>query len=104
MMASLALQAQALQHQAESVRAKSAPQVALRGEYAFEENRYRNPEGVAAVGVGLTWNAFDAGRNRHEAAALLHQAESVRRMMLDWQSRVALEVRQAWLDIQQAHN
>lgn len=103
-MASLALQAQALQHQAESVRAKSAPQVTLRGEYAFEENRYRNPEGVAAVGVGLWWNAFDAGRNRHEAAALLHQAESVRRMMLDWQSRVALEVRQAWLDIQQAHN
>jgi outer membrane protein TolC len=100
---SLGLQAQALQHQAEAVRAKSAPQVTLRGEYAFEENRYRNPEGLAAVGVGLTWNAFDAGRNRHEAAALLHQAESVRRLLLDAQSRVALEVRRAWLEMQQSH-
>ena len=100
-LAGLSMQAQALQAQAESVRAKNGPQVALRGEYAFEENRYRTPEGIAGAGVGMTWNLFDGGRYRHEAAALMHQAESTRRLLCDLQSRIALEVRRAGLDIRQ---
>ena len=30
---------------------KSRPQVELRGEYAYEENRYREPEAIAAAAV-----------------------------------------------------
>ena len=100
-LAQLVSHVHALQHQADSLLAKNHPQVKLRGEYAFEENRFRTPEGIASVGVGVWWNVFDGGRNRHEAAALLRRAEGLRRLQADLESMIALEVRRAWLDIQE---
>jgi outer membrane protein TolC len=99
--AHLVAQVRALRHQADSLLATNHPQVKLRGEYAFEENRFRTPEGLASVGVGVYWNVFDGGRNRHEAAALLRRAEGLRRLQADLESMIALEVRRAWLDIQE---
>jgi outer membrane protein len=100
-LARLSARAAALRHQAHSLRASALPQVHLRGEYHFEENRYRHPEGMAAVGVGVGWNLFDAGRTRHEAAALAHQAEQLLRLRADLQSQIALDVRRRWLDVHQ---
>ena len=54
--------------------AENRPQIELRGEHAFEENRFRSPEGITSVGVGLSWNVLDFGRNRHEAAAVSDKA------------------------------
>lgn len=99
--ASLAAEVQALRQQAASLLAQNGPQVELRGEYAFEENRFRSPEGIAAVGVGVSWNVFDGGRNRHAAAALQQQAEGLLRLREDLQSKIALAVRRAWLDIRE---
>lgn len=97
----LAAEVQALEWQAKSRRASDLPQIELLGEYTFEENRFASPEGIAAAGVGVTWNVFDAGRDRHNAAALLDEAEGLRRLLADLRSIVALEIRQAWLNVYQ---
>jgi outer membrane protein len=100
-LARLSARAQALRHRADSLRAAALPQMHMRGEYHFEENRYRHPEGIAAVGVGVAWNLFDGGRNRHEATALAHQAEQLLRVRAELQSQIALDVRRRWLDVDQ---
>jgi outer membrane protein TolC len=97
----LQAEALALEHQAQSVVAENRPQIELRGEYAFEENRFRSPEGITAAGVGVSWNVLDFGRNRHEAAAISDRAESARRLLAELESAVALEVRRAWLHVQE---
>ncbi len=98
----LASRAEGLRHQAAAVRATSLPQVEMRGEYSYEENRYREPEGIAAAGVGVRWTLFDAGRDRQRATALSHKAEAVLHQKADLESAVRLEVRRAWLDVQEA--
>jgi len=97
--ARLTVRAEALRHRAAAARATSRPQVQLRGEYTYEENRFLEPEGIAAAGVGVEWKLFDAGRDRHQAAALSQQAEALLRTRADLESRIALEVRRAWLDV-----
>jgi len=92
---------EALQHRAECARARNAPQVSVRGEYDYEEDRYRVPEGIGAAGVGVTWNLFDGGRNRFEAKNLLEQAEALRCRREELESLIALDVRRAWLDVQE---
>lgn len=100
-LAQYALKIQALRHRAASLLAESSPQVNLRGEYAFEEDRYRTPDGIAAVGVGVSWNVFDGGRNRYGAGALQQEADSLAWAKEDLESAISLEVRRAWLDIQE---
>jgi outer membrane protein len=99
--ARLAVQVRELHNQALSLRAKDRPQFGLWGQYAFEENRFQTPEGIASVGVGVTYDVFDGGRNRREAAALRQRAEGLMRLRADLESRIALQVRRAWLDIQE---
>ena len=100
-LARLVNSAEALEHRAESVRAKNSPQVSVRGEYDYEQDIYRVPEGIGAAGVGVTWNLFDGGRNRFEAKNLSEQAESLRCRREELESLIALEVRRAWLDVQE---
>jgi len=59
------------------------------------------PEGIGAAGVGVTWNLFDGGRNRFEAKNLLEQAEALRCRREELESLIALDVRRAWLDVQE---
>jgi outer membrane protein len=99
--ARLAVQVRGLQNQAVSLRARNRPQFGLWGQYAFEEDRFVTPEGIASVGVGLTYGVFDGGRNRHQAAALSQRAEAMLRLRADLESMIALEVRRAWLEIQE---
>ena len=101
-LASLAAEVQALQEQGAGLLAGNRPQLGVHGGYAFQENRFRTPEGIASVGVGVNWNLWDGGKNRHKANALLQQAESLRRVRADLESRIRLEVRNAWLSIQEA--
>jgi outer membrane protein TolC len=72
------------------------------GEYAFEENRYRDPEGIAAVGLTVSWNVLDAGRSRNQADALVQESASVGMIRSDLESTIRLEVRRAWLDYGEA--
>ncbi len=90
-----------LERQAASQLAQNGPQVNLWGDYSYEENRYTVPQGIAEVGLGVSWNAFDGGRDRHRAAALLQQAAGLKSARADLESMLALEVRRAWLEIQE---
>ena len=92
---------QALEHRSESLLGTKRPQVELRGDYDFSENRYQSDEGIASIGVVVQWNVYDHGRAVHQAEALQYQAKSLRWTLRDLKSMIALEVRQAWLDIQE---
>ncbi|MCE5302688.1 MAG: TolC family protein [Planctomycetaceae bacterium] len=101
-LAALSSQSRALREQAASVRAKKAPQIGVQGGYAYLENDYVDPNGMAVVGVGLQWTPIDSGRISNQSAALNEKAEATVRLFRDAQSMVALEVRQKWLDLQTA--
>lgn len=90
----------ALRHQADSVSARNGVQVQLQGDYAYQENRYQTPDGIAAAGVVVGWNAFDGGRHRHEASALMDRASALEELLADLDSRIALDVRCAFLDLE----
>jgi outer membrane protein TolC len=101
-LATLGDQGSALRAQAASVRGGLAPQVALVGSYAHQQNRYQAHEGIASIAVGMSWALFDGGRLRHEAAALLARADAVAAQREDARSLIALQVRQAWLATKEA--
>jgi outer membrane protein TolC len=101
-LASLGAEVQALHEQGEGLLARNRPQFGVQGGYTYQENRYRTPDGIASVGVGINWNMWDGGKSRFKANALLQQAESLRSIRADLESRIRLEVRQSWLSIQEA--
>jgi outer membrane protein TolC len=53
------------------------------------------------VGVVVEWNCFDGGRRGNQSLALEQQARAVGRNLAEAKSIVALDVRQAWLDMQE---
>jgi outer membrane protein TolC len=101
-LAALADQGIALRAQAASVRGGLAPQLGLVASYGRQQNRYQAPQGIAAVGLGLSWDLFDGGLLRHEAAALAARADAVAAQRDEARSLIALQVRQAWLGTQEA--
>ena len=94
-------QIEALEQQAKSVKAGSLPQVSLNGGYQYQENRYQAFQGLWMVNVGVQWKIFD-GSIRHNSDALIRQAISLKEQRDDLSSLISLQVRQAWLDIQDA--
>ncbi len=52
------------------------------------------------VGVNVGWTFWDGGRTAHEAAAAAHTAAAARQRLLEFDSLLALEVRQRTLDIE----
>jgi outer membrane protein len=82
---------------AESIAAAARPQLALTGGYVRLDNEFLNRDDYWLLGVGVRWNAFDGGRSRERANALTLESEAVRRQQKEFESMLALEVRQAWL-------
>lgn len=97
----LTQQIEALQQQAQSVNAASMPQVAVNGGYQYQENRYQAFEGLWLVNVGMQWKVFD-GSTSHSSDAISRQAISLKEQRDDLTSKISLQVRQAWLDSQEA--
>jgi outer membrane protein TolC len=98
-LAALGRQVEALRHQAAAVRGENLPQVALSGGYGYQENRYQVHEGQWMVTLGVKWNVFDGGVVNHRAGAVERQAAALTEQREDLASMVALQVRQAWLDV-----
>jgi outer membrane protein len=99
--ARLAAEAETLRQQSGAVLGASRPQVELHGGYAFQENRFQDPEGIASAGMRVSWNLFDSGRTRHEVNSLGHRAESAAQLLAEQESLIVLEVRKAWLNVQE---
>ncbi|MGI9233217.1 MAG: TolC family protein [Woeseiaceae bacterium] len=93
----LSAAADAYRYQARSARASSRPQLGLTGGYMALQNDFLNREEFWMLGVGLQWNLFDGGRARKKASALSYKAQAVLQERNDLRSLVELQVRQAWL-------
>ena len=50
------------------------------------------------------WTVFDGGVAKNKAASLRQQASALARLNRDLESRIALQVRQAWLNLQNAND
>jgi len=96
---SLSEQAESFRHQAGSVRATSWPQLALAGGYSYQQNKYQVYEDLWSATVELRWDLFDGGISRHNANALLQKSDALRKLHDDAASAIALQVRQASLDV-----
>ncbi len=96
----LSQQIESLEQQAQSTKAGLLPQLAVNGGYQFQENRYQAFEGMWMVNVGMQWKLFD-GSTRHNSDAIIRQAASLKAQRDNLSSQISLQVRQAWLDIQE---
>jgi outer membrane protein TolC len=98
----LSRQAEALREQAAAERAGKGPQAKLSGGYNYDENRYQVNEGVWSVNLGIEWELFDGGAINHRSTAIARQADALMETRDDLQSRIELEVREAWLELHES--
>jgi outer membrane protein len=101
-LAVLKAEANSLRENSTAIRARSRPQFALTGGYMYLENAFLTADEFWMAGVSFQWNLFNAGRNRDRAAALERQALAVNHTRSDLVSTIALQVRRAWNDRQEA--
>jgi len=96
----LAEQAHALEEQAASVKAGLWPQVNVSGGYQYTQNEYQTYEGMWMANATVQWQIYD-GSTAHRSDALNSQALAVSSQRNDLISAIQLQVRQAWLAIQE---
>jgi outer membrane protein TolC len=101
-LAALEAEANSLRENSTAIRARSRPQFALTGGYMYLENAFLDADEFWMAGVSFQWNLFNAGRNRDRAAALERQALAVSHTRSDLATTIALQVRRAWNDRQEA--
>jgi len=82
-------------------RSRVLPQVSLNAGYNYLENQFLDDEEFAVAGVGVQWALFDGGQSRKRAAALERNRRAADEQRADVESYVALQVRQAWLDVEE---
>ncbi|ADD68245.1 outer membrane efflux protein [Denitrovibrio acetiphilus DSM 12809] len=85
--------------QSKAVGGGKLPQIGLAGGYAYQENDYQTEEGKWFIGVQANINLFDGGGIRHKSIALKQKAFAIKEQRLDTVSLIALQVRQAWLNV-----
>jgi len=98
----LASRVKALQYQARATRDQDGPQLALQGGYRYQDNRYQVHQGAWTVNLGLSWNLFDGGLTRHQGNVRRRQALALQEQLEDMRSRILLQVRQAWLELDES--
>jgi len=101
-LAGLDARSQALAERARGENASRWPQVGLLADYQHLENQVLDEQDFALLGVGFSWTLFDAGRIQQRANALHSASRAAAQDRDDLESRVALEVWQAWLDAREA--
>ena len=98
----LSRQVAALHERAAAVRSARGPQAALNGGYDYNKNNFQVNEGVWSVKLGLEWELFDGGNTNHRSAAIAREADALLESRADLESKIALEVRQTWLDLHES--
>lgn len=101
-LAALSAQADAYGQMARTERARVLPQVALTGGYQYLENQFLDDDDVTMAGIGVQWALFDGGQARKRAAAMERTQRAAQQQRADATSLVALQVRQAWLGLDEA--
>jgi outer membrane protein TolC len=92
-------QARAYGQLAKVERSRVLPQVSVSGGYNYLENQFLDDDAFLMAGVGVQWALFDGGVSRKRAAAFERSRRATEEQRADVESLVALQVRQAWLDV-----
>lgn len=95
-------QSSALSYQSQAERASTRPVVGLNASYRYLENDALDDENLASLALGVSWSLYDGGLARHRATALEQQAQSARDLNADLDSGIRLQVRSAWLSLNEA--
>jgi len=98
----MSARADALALRSKSEHAALLPQLAITGNYTYVENEILDRKDFTSIGIGVTWSLFDGGQIRNRSAALRHASSAARSRLDDLRTQIALEVRQAWLDVREA--
>jgi outer membrane protein TolC len=93
---SLAATSDAHQYAARSVRGSGRPQVTALLGTEFEENRFVDPQTLSTAAVALDWNLFDGGKVDRLSDAERARAASVRCLVEDLKSQIAVDLLAAW--------
>ena len=101
-LAALGEQARAYAQLAKVERSRVLPQVSVSGGYRYLENQFLDDEEFAVAGVGVQWALFDGGQSRKRAAAMERNRRAAEEQRADVESLIALQVRQAWLGVEEA--
>jgi outer membrane protein TolC len=87
---------------AKAERSRVLPQLALTGGYNYLENQFLDDQEFLSAGVGVQWALFDGGQSRKRAASLDRNRHATEERRRDAESLIALQVRQAWLDVEES--
>lgn len=101
-LAALAEQVDALQWQAKSAKAESGPKVILKSGYDYRENSHQLHEGSWQAMVMASWDIFDGNVSKNKGLALQAKSRSVTQQQKDLETLILLQVRQAWLDMEES--
>jgi outer membrane protein len=100
-LSALDAQSEALEHLALSTRANLLPQVVLSAGYTYAGFDVLEDRDFANASLGFTWSLFDGGAARNRANALRRESRATREQQADLRSLIALQVRQAWLNVRE---
>ncbi len=101
-LAALTSQVEALVWQAKAEKSGSGPKVNLVGGYDFQENSHQLHEGVWQAMARISWDVFDGNIASNKRAAFSAKASAVTEKLKELRSLILLQVRQAWLDIDES--
>jgi outer membrane protein len=99
----LSRQIESLKQQAKSVKAEILPQISVDGGFRYQENRYQVNPGMWLASVNMEWRLFD-GTTRHKSNAVNRQAIALKDEFNDLRSQIDMQVRRAWMDIEETRN
>lgn len=97
-------QAEAYGAMARTERSRVLPQFVLTGGYSYLENQFLNDQEFLSAGIGVQWALFDGGQSRKRAASLDRSRRAAQQQRQDVESLIALQVRQAWLDVEESRD
>ena len=94
----------ALSLQGKAERGSAMPAVGLNATYRYLENDALDDQNLASLALGVSWSLYDGGLARHRASALEQQAQSARDLNAELDSGIRLQVRSAWLSVNEARS
>jgi outer membrane protein TolC len=100
-LAGLSEQARALAFQAVAERAATKPQAAFTVANIYQNSQAIPTQDFGAAAFIVSWTPFDGGVARRRSMALKERECALRHEHADLASRVALQVRQSWLAVQE---
>ncbi len=101
-LAALAEQVDVLKWQAKSAAAESGPKITLKSGYGYRENSHQLHEGVWQAVVMASWDIFDGNVSKNKGLALQAHARSAAEKRQELETLILLQVRQAWLDMEES--